>query len=194
MYIPQSYSGTAPFWHWRGMAVFQEPGAYHYFSAMAGLNLFASLWLLMEGFCQLREWSLRHCPWVRRISAWPVSVLLYAVIVPIVSIFVCFGMIVLKRALNGVFPETDGVAGGWLGKAAVVFARFLSWLLTGVAPPGWLTRVLLLMVLPSLLLWEFLACVSVLLSRPEPEAPHRVLEDDGEADAGESPKPLEDMQ
>ena len=177
--------GTAAFWHWRGMPVFHSPWAYQYFSMMAGVNLFSSLWLLMEGFCQVREWSLRHRPWVRLICAWPVTVLLYAVIVPVVSIFACFGLLLLRRVLNGVLPQTEELTGGVLGKAALVFTQFFSWMLNGENPLGWGMRVLLLMVVPVLLAWECLACLAVLLSWPEPQG---VLEEAGGAE------PLEDMQ
>ncbi len=186
--------GTAPFWYWRGMPVLHSPGAYQYFSMMAGVNRVASLWLLMEGFCQVREWSLRHRPWVRQMCAWPVSVLLYMVIVPIVSIFVCFGLLMVRRALDGLLPQTEEMTGGVIEKAALIFTQFLSWMLSVESPLGGVMRELLLMVLPMLLVWECLACMAVLLSHPEPKAPQRVLENDGEADEGHSPQPLEDMQ
>ena len=184
--------GTAPFWHWLGMPVGHSMEHYHYFSVMAVVNLFAALWLLMEGFCQLREWSLRYRRWMRRMCAWPVTALLYVVIVPVVAIFVCFGLVVVQRFINHEMPETTVLPEGLLRVAALLFTPFLHGVLSPESPAGWLVRALLLMVLPLLLAWECMASLVVLLSKPGQALPQGISVDDGEEDEGESPMQAEE--
>ena len=162
--------GTAPFWLWRSLPVTHSPAVFRYFSVMAGVNLFAALWLLMESFCQLREWSLRFRPWLRRMCALPVAALLYMVIVPVVSVFACFGLLALRRILVDV-DSAEELKGG------MVITSFVSWLLSGDFPLTWILRAMLLIVLPVLLLWEALACVAMMRSRPF-EAPAPLPEEE----------------